>query len=49
MAELERFVDEAESLVATDVERQRVETWRTGVWEYMVSGYDEFHAGNGDQ
>ena len=43
MRELQGYVEEAIRLAHTDVERQRVETWKTGVWDYMKAGYDNFH------
>ena len=44
MKELGGYVDEAVMLVTTDLERKRVDTWREGVWEYMKTGRDQFHA-----
>ena len=43
MRELQSYVEEAVRLAQTDIERQRVETWKTGVWDYMKAGYDSFH------
>jgi len=44
MEELQGYIKEATELAGTDVEKQRVETWKTGVWDYMKTGYDSFHA-----
>jgi hypothetical protein len=38
MAQLGRFIEKAENAAATDLEKRRVETWKVGVWEYMVEG-----------
>jgi hypothetical protein len=44
MKALQGYIEEAVRLAHTDIERQRVETWRTGIWDYMKAGYDHFHA-----
>ena len=38
MAELGALMDEAVRRASSDIEKQRVETWRVGVWEYMQQG-----------
>lgn len=45
MEELRAYIEQAVRLAGTDLEQQRVETWKTGVWDYMKAGYDSFHAG----
>ena len=42
MRELQGYIEEAVTLASTDTERQRVETWKTGVWDYMKTGYDKW-------
>ncbi len=42
MKELQGCIVEAVELARTDVEKQRVDTWKTGVWDYMKAGYDSF-------
>jgi hypothetical protein len=42
MDQLRTLMEEAEHLATTDLERQRVESWRRGVWEYMRRGRQEF-------
>jgi Domain of unknown function (DUF4838) len=42
MKELKGYIEEAVTLAGTDIERQRVETWKTGVWDYMKTGYDKW-------
>lgn len=44
MKELGGYVDKAVTLATTDLERKRVDTWKKGVWEYMKTGQDQFHA-----
>ncbi|MBT3268359.1 DUF4838 domain-containing protein [Candidatus Poribacteria bacterium] len=44
MALLEADIHEATDAASTEVERQRVDTWRRGIWDYMQAGYDEYHA-----
>ena len=44
MRELQGYIETAVRLAATNIERRRVETWKTGVWDYMKAGYDAFHA-----
>ena len=44
MRELATYIEEATRLAGTDIEKQRVKTWKTGVWDYMKAGYDSFHA-----
>jgi hypothetical protein len=42
MQELGELMDEAVRLAGTDVEQRRVTTWKTGVWDYMVEGRQQF-------
>ena len=42
MTELKGYIDQAVKLAETDIEKQRVDTWKTGVWDYMKTGYDSF-------
>jgi hypothetical protein len=42
MKELGALMDAAVKLAATDLEKKRVETWRKGVWEYMVEGRQQY-------
>lgn len=42
MQELGELMDEAVRLAGTDVEQRRVATWKTGVWDYMVEGRQQF-------
>jgi len=44
MRELQGYIEQAVNLAGTDIEQQRVNTWKTGVWDYMKTGYDNFHA-----
>ncbi len=44
MARLEADIQAATDAASTDVERRRVATWRSGVWDYMRAGYEEYHA-----
>ena len=43
MAELEGYIQQAVELATTPVEIQRVDTWKTGVWDYMKAGYDDYY------
>jgi len=43
MKELESDIEEAVKLARTALEKKRVDTWKKGVWEYMKTGYDQFH------
>ena len=43
MQALERDIEEAMHLAQTDLEKQRVDTWKRGVWDYMKAGYEAFH------
>ena len=38
MEELAGYMDKAVQLASTPIEKARVESWRTGVWEYMKAG-----------
>ena len=42
MKELGALMDNAIKLASTDLEKQRVESWRRGVWEYMQEGRQEY-------
>ncbi len=42
MNELGALMDRAVALARTDVEKQRVATWKSGVWEYMLEGRTEY-------
>lgn len=42
MNELQSYMNEAEKLAKTETERQRVQSWKTGVWEYMQKGKAAF-------
>ena len=42
MTELEQLIKKAQSYAATDTEKQRVETWKKGVWDYMVAGRKQY-------
>jgi hypothetical protein len=42
MKELGALMDRAVALARTDLERHRVETWKKGVWDYMVKGRGEY-------
>jgi len=44
MRELATYIEEAARLAGTDIEKQRVDTWKTGVWDYMKAGHDNFYA-----
>jgi hypothetical protein len=43
MKELGVYIDEAVKLARTDLEKRRVETWKSGVWEYMKAGHNQFY------
>ena len=38
MEQLGALMGQAEALAATEIERRRVDTWKRGVWDYMVEG-----------
>lgn len=38
MEELEKLVHKAQAAASTPVEKARVDSWVTGVWEYMTTG-----------
>jgi hypothetical protein len=38
MAQLRCYIKHAQSAAATELEKRRVETWKIGVWDYMVEG-----------
>lgn len=40
MDELAGYVEQARKLVRSDMEKQRVESWIAGVWEYMLKDYN---------
>lgn len=42
MQELGDLMDRAVAMAATNLERDRVETWRNGVWEYMQEGRAQY-------
>ncbi len=42
MNELGALIDQARELAQTDLEKRRVETWKEGVWDYMLEGRREF-------
>jgi hypothetical protein len=42
MTALGLMIAEAEKRAATDVERKRVQTWKTGVWDNMVKGRADY-------
>jgi hypothetical protein len=44
MRELQGYIEEAVQLAETEIGQRRVQTWKTGVWDYMKVGYDSFHA-----
>ena len=44
MRELQGYIEQAVKLAGTELEKQRVNLWKTGVWDYMKTGYDNFHA-----
>ena len=48
MKELGGYIEKAVKLARTDLEKRRVDTWKTGVWEYMKAGHDQFYAKPGE-
>jgi len=44
MEELGKLMAQAEALAITELDKQRVQTWKTGVWEYMVEGRSKYLA-----
>jgi len=42
MEQLGALMAQAEALAATEMERRRVDTWKRGVWDYMVEGRQEY-------
>jgi hypothetical protein len=42
MQELGTLMNRAVELAETDLELRRVETWKTGVWDYMAKGRSEY-------
>jgi len=44
MEELGKLMARAEASVKTDLDKQRVMTWKKGVWEYMVEGRRDYMA-----
>lgn len=44
MRELGLLIREAVARAGTDLERQRVETWQRGVWDYMKAGHDRYRS-----
>lgn len=42
MNELQSYMNEAEKSAKTETERLRVQSWKTGVWEYMQKGKAAF-------
>lgn len=42
MKQLGELMDSAIKLASTDLEKQRVESWRRGIWEYMTEGKQEY-------
>ncbi len=42
MEELGALMDRAVASASTDVEKRRVETWKKGVWDYMLEGRREY-------
>lgn len=44
MKELGGYIENAETLASTDLEKRRVQTWKKGVWQYMKAGHNKFYA-----
>ena len=44
LKELEAYIHDAIKRASTDLEKERVETWKTGVWDYMNAGYQAFYS-----
>lgn len=42
MEELGCLMDKAVQCAETDLEKERVESWRKGVWDYMVEGRRQY-------
>ena len=42
MDELGALMDQAVKLASTDLEKERVESWRKGIWEYMQKGKQDY-------
>jgi hypothetical protein len=42
MNELGAMMDQAVAFASTDLEKRRVETWKTGIWDYMVEGRKDY-------
>ncbi len=42
MNELGLLMEEAVTSARTEIEKRRVETWRKGIWDYMVEGRKEY-------
>jgi hypothetical protein len=42
MEELKGLVGQAVASVRTDIERQRVGTWKKGIWDYMAEGRSDY-------
>lgn len=42
MAQLGRYMEQAQALAETDLEKQRVALFERGIWQYMVKGREEF-------
>lgn len=38
MAELGKYIDHAQRIAVSDLEKNRVKLWKEGVWDYMVKG-----------
>lgn len=43
MDELRQTIKEAQKSAKSDLEKQRVESWVKGVWEYMLEGYTKYN------
>lgn len=42
MAELETYMDEAQQKANTVLEKERVNSWKIGIWDYMVDGRKKY-------
>jgi hypothetical protein len=42
MKELGSLMSQAVNLAQSDTEKRRVETWKVGVWDYMVDGRQQY-------
>lgn len=51
MAQMQKLMDQAVAAAQSDVEKQRVEMFKRGIWDYMVEGRElyERHAANRQQ